>query len=114
MRTAVLGVIGGVVLALMVGGWFSDRGTAHAQSSTHRAGPAAELITHVTAIDERRQQLVVIDPTQRVVSVYHVELSTGELSLKSVRNIHWDLQMSEFNGQSPLPREIRSLMERRR
>ena len=60
---------------------------------------------------DTRQQLTVIDPQVHVVSVYHIELATGEISLKSVRNIHWDLQMSEFDGVNPLPREIRSLLE---
>ena len=31
----------------------------------------------------------------------------------SVRNIHWDLQMMEFNGVNPLPREIRLQLEQR-
>jgi hypothetical protein len=28
-----------------------------------------------------------------------------------VRNIHWDLQMMEFNGTRPLPDEVRSILE---
>ena len=35
----------------------------------------------------------------------------GELALKSVRNIQWDLQMTEFNGVAPLPRDIRAMLE---
>ncbi len=47
------------------------------------------------------------------MSVYHVESATGEIALKSVRRFHWDLQMDEFNGDSPSPREIRALIEQR-
>ena len=47
------------------------------------------------------------------MGVYHIDLATGEVSLKSVRNIHWDLQMIEFNGTRPLPREVRSMLEQR-
>jgi len=47
------------------------------------------------------------------MSVYHIELATGKIALRSVRNIHWDLQMTEFNSADPLPREIRSLLEPR-
>ena len=54
-----------------------------------------------------------IDPDLKVVSVYHLELVSGEITLKSVRNIHWDLQMTEFNTSAPQPREIRSLLEQR-
>jgi hypothetical protein len=72
-----------------------------------------ELVTMASAVSEDRQMLVVIDPRERVLGVYHVNLLTGEVELKSVRNVTWDLQMLEFNGVSPLPREIRSLVEQR-
>jgi hypothetical protein len=65
------------------------------------AGPAGD----------HRQQLAVIDPETRSLAVYHIDTSSGEISLKSVRNIHYDLRMSEFNGTSPLPREVRSMVE---
>jgi hypothetical protein len=47
------------------------------------------------------------------MSVYHIDRQTGEIALRSVRNVAWDLQMEEFNGVSPSPREIRSLLEQR-
>jgi hypothetical protein len=43
--------------------------------------------------------------------IYHVDPATGVVALKSVRNIQWDLMMDEFNGVSPLPREIRSMLQ---
>jgi hypothetical protein len=30
-----------------------------------------------------------------------------------VRNVNFDLQMMEFNGKSPLPNEIRAILEQR-
>jgi hypothetical protein len=62
---------------------------------------------------DRVQQMTVIDPKQRVMGVYHIELNTGKIALRSVRNIHWDLKMTDFNGDSPLPREIQALLEPR-
>ena len=59
------------------------------------------------------QPLVVLDPATRVMGIYHIDRATGQLSLKSVRNVHWDLQLEEFNSAVPTPREIRSLVERR-
>ena len=47
------------------------------------------------------------------MSVYHIEQTTGTISLKSVRNIRADLQMDEFNTDSPLPREIRAILTKR-
>jgi hypothetical protein len=59
------------------------------------------------------EQLVVVDPNQRVMAVYQVDGARGELALTSVRNFRWDLQMDEFNGTSPSPREIRAMLDRR-
>ena len=69
------------------------------------------MIAISTVAGDERQQVAVIDPKTRTMSVYHIDLASGAISLKSVRNIQWDLQLVEFNGVSPLPREIRSLLE---
>jgi len=47
-----------------------------------------------------------------VMSVYQIDAQTGRIALRSVLKIHWDLQMTEYNGESPLPREIQALLER--
>ncbi len=73
----------------------------------------AELIVVPTPLGDRGQMLAVIDPRQRVLCVYHIELPTGKISLKSVRNLQWDLQIEEFNNVSPSPKEIRSQLEPR-
>ena len=64
-------------------------------------------------VGEKSQMLTVVDPRQRVLSVYHIDLTTGKITLKSVRNIQWDLQMAYLNNENPLPQEIRSLLEQR-
>jgi hypothetical protein len=74
--------------------------------------PSGELIAHVTAVDGQPQIVTVIDPRQKVIGVYHVDRATGEITLKSVRNFTWDLQMVEFNSGEPLPQDIRSGLER--
>jgi hypothetical protein len=67
------------------------------------------LITHVTAAaDAQPITVTVIDPRQRVMSIYHVDRATGEIALRSVRNLTWDLQLIEFNSGKPLPQDIRS------
>ena len=109
MRMTAVGALIGVVLMFAAAGLLGIRSHALAQPS----GFGADLITLSTSVGDRHQQLTVIDPRTRVLSVYHVELATGIVSLKSVRNIHWDLQMVEFNGVNPLPREIRALLETR-
>jgi hypothetical protein len=114
MRIAVVGagVVASLGLASLVATLLPTVGFAQrvAMSSTTGTGG---LIALATPAGEQRQQVTVIDPEKRVLSVYHIDLATGEVTLKSVRNIHWDLQMTEFNGTSPLPREVRSLIEQR-
>ena len=87
-----------------------SRNQAAAQPNGGRA-IGGELITFTSPAPENRQQLTVIDPQSRAMAIYHVDSTTGVVSLKSVRNIQFDLMMSEFNGVSPLPREIQSMVE---
>ena len=80
--------------------------------SQQRADPASWIITPLPNTGGP-QQVLFTNPQTQVVSVYHVDQTTGEISLKSVRNIRWDQMMEEYNTAAPPPREIRSLLERR-
>ena len=71
----------------------------------------ASLIVMSAPLADGGQQLTVVDPVQRVMCIYHIGAKNGEISLKSVRNITWDLRMTQFNGVNPQPEEIRSLVE---
>ena len=62
---------------------------------------------------DKSQVLTVIDPRQQAMCVYRIDLTNGKIALMSVRNIRWDLQMTEFNGVNPLPQEIRSQLQQR-
>jgi hypothetical protein len=73
--------------------------------------PPGTGITALGAVVEGRfQQVTVIDPHHRSMAVYHIRLDSGQIELKSVRNIQWDLQLIDFNGQRPLPQEIQSVL----
>jgi hypothetical protein len=48
-----------------------------------------------------------------VLSVYAIDRRSGKVKLLSVRNIHWDMEMTEFNSDHPLPREIEGLLQSR-
>src|SRR4051812_16495354 len=112
MRMTALGAGLGLVALLLLTLFSGLRGEALAQRPAV-PGAADGLIAFTSPVSEKIQLLTVVDPHQHVVSVYHIDTHTGEIGLKSVRNIHWDLQMTEFNGVSPLPREIRALAEQR-
>jgi hypothetical protein len=111
-----IAVIGGFMLAgllAVVGAAVSWPNVGFAQRIASGSAGSGGLIAIPSAVGEGRQQLTVIDPELRVMSVYHIESASGEITLKSVRKLHWDLQMDEFNGTSPLPRDIRSLLEQK-
>ncbi len=110
---------GAVVGALVGAGLLTAVLTAVPPQSPALAQPAAplasggELMTLVLPPGDKHHGIVVIDPRVRVLSVYHIDRASGEVALRSVRQIHWDLQMSEFNCVDPLPRQIRAMLEPR-
>jgi hypothetical protein len=113
MKSTVFGVLLGAVVTTLAAAGLGLTGEAWAQRSAG-LDTGSELITVSAMVGERQQfqQLTVIDPRSRVMSVYHVELASGAITLKSVRNISWDLLLREFNAVNPLPGEIRALLDR--
>jgi hypothetical protein len=112
MRTAVasLGIFATLGVAALVAAAGPGEGLPAGVPGTKAVGGEGLIALSATAGDQH-QQVTVIDPATRAMSVYHVSLATGEVTLKSVRRIHWDLQMNEFNATHPLPGEIRSMIE---
>jgi hypothetical protein len=116
MRSAVIGslVLTGLLVALLIGSITRPAAMAQRPENAVRSPlPAtAGLIAIGGNAAEGPQQITLIDPQTRVMSVYHVDRVSGEISLRSVRNVRWDLMMDEFNGANPSPREIRTLIAR--
>ena len=115
MRAAACGVIVGLALLAWAVG-FPEQPFSEAQAQRpagpERAGSAADLIA-LSYDAGGTQQIAIVDPRTRSLAVYHVDRVTGGLSLKSVRNVTFDLQIEDFNSNSPTPREIRALTEQR-
>lgn len=116
MRAAMLGALAGagLVLAVVAGSEFCGELFAQRPPIPYQtAGPTGELIVVPLVTGEKHQLLTVVEPRQQVMGVYQVDPASGKISLWSVRNIRWDLQMTEFNTGNPPPREIRTLLEQR-
>ncbi len=115
MKRAILGTLLGAGLAALGVGVFDRPAELLAQHTAAYSptGPGGELIALPSLGADKSQMLTVIDPRQQAMGVYHIDLTNGKITLMSVRNIRWDLQMTEFNGVNPLPREIRALLEQR-
>jgi hypothetical protein len=111
MRIAALGgciLIASLLAVVGFGAGGGEGAGAEASPADFRSAFArGELIAFDAKVGDKIQQLTVIDPKQKSVSVYHIELETGKIALRSVRNIHWDLNIEEYNAARPLPREIR-------
>jgi len=65
----------------------------------------------LAAETDKYQQIVVLDPGVGALAVYHIDLLSGRISLKSVRNIQFDLGMLEYNVDRPSPGELESLLK---
>jgi len=121
------GMVGGLLvgLALLVAGgvgWADaqgprgtpqDRGLPD-RGSHDRVASSPDLLALSHDGGDGRQQITVVDPRQRVMAVYHIDRASGAVQLKSVRNLHWDLQIEDFNSAAPAPRDIRALKEQQR
>ncbi len=101
---------------LWVGGWsYGNPPWPNAQPAAGNvAQQAGGLISHHLPGDPTGDHLVVIDPAARVMAVYRIQRDRGEIKLASVRQIQWDLQLLSYNGEGPLPEEIRAGLERQR
>jgi hypothetical protein len=94
-------------------GWTADAQQAAPGASYAASGGRTDLITYfLPGENNKPTSLTIIDPAGRHVAVYHVNRDTGEIELKSVRNIAWDLGMDYFNTGGLKPEEIRAMQER--
>jgi hypothetical protein len=125
MNRAILGLLVGAGVAALAVCLLDRHGEAAAQhpylqTAYPQAGPqpvnainGGDLIAVPAPMGEKGQLLTVLDPRQQVMSVYWIEAGTGKITLRSVRNIHYDLMMTDFNGDNPLPKEIRAQLDQR-
>lgn len=106
-------------MALVVGVFVAGSWLAHAGG---QQPPATELpklnptqvlpgCMQVVSTPGEPMAAVVYDPQQQVLGVYHIDRKTGEIELKSVRQIQWDLQMLHWQGKAPLPEDIKKGLE---
>lgn len=108
---ALIGLVATSMLPEIAGGQ-GPRGSVYASagsisSGSFRPEPGGALVAHFAASAGGPHTVTVIDPQRQVLGVYHVDAATGAITLKSVRNLSWDLQMIQFNSESPSPQDVR-------
>ncbi len=103
--------LGAVLVAVLAFTWWCTSGAEGQRGIQPEMPFPAALQALPPVVHKQVQQVVVLDPQQRVLAVYHIDLTSGGIQLKAVRQIRWDLQLENFNGAHPLPREVRTLVE---
>jgi hypothetical protein len=103
---------GAVVAAVFLGsgGMAAQRAgrSLPAAGASDQSGP---LWTLATPLDDGRQMLLVVDQQNRTMAIYHVDPATGTLTLKSTRDVRWDLMVEDFNCQEPRPAALKKMLE---
>lgn len=112
---ALAGVSLSLIMGLSAPVWWG--GSQAAAQRPNRTGlpatgnPGGPLWAMSTPLEDGRQLLLVLDQEQRAVAVYHLDPATGTLTLKSARDIRWDLLVGDFNAQEPKPTALQKMLE---
>ncbi len=61
-------------------------------------------------MDDGRMLLLVVDQTTRHAAVYHLDGAAGTLTLRSTRDLSFDLLVGDFNAQEPRPAALRKML----
>jgi hypothetical protein len=117
MKKLVLGLLVCVVLMAAAAAGFGQRSEVFAQRPQTASPPAGSgelMVVPIASGDKAQGQLLaIVDPKQQVMSVYRIDANTGKIALRSVRNFSYDLKMTNYNNEAPLPQEIQTLLEQR-
>lgn len=99
-----------VVAALWIG-WLGGGRTAAQRPAAPEPAAATGLWISSGPLDDARRLLLVVDPQLKNAAVYHVDAATGSLTLKSTRDIRYDLLVGDFNAQAPKPADLKRMLE---
>lgn len=115
MRATLLGLLIGAFVATAVVSVGSEDADLYAQRLGFDAqAPVGEGVTVLLGPAADGQQLVLlVDEQRQTMATYHVQVESGQISLRGVRNYRWDLQVEEFNGAEPSPEKIQALLRTR-
>lgn len=104
-------VCAGVALAAILG---SGGLAAQRPGRPLPVGPSDQmgsLWIQATPLEDGRQMLLMVDQQNRALAIYHVDPSSGTLTLKSTRDVRWDLLVEDFNAQEPKPAALKKMLE---
>jgi len=108
------GLVVCLIATLCCGGFLGIGRLAAQRPLTGTAGetpPGGQLWISATPLDNARTLLIVVDPNLKNAAVYHIDGVSGTLTLKSARDITWDLLVGDFNAQEPKPAALKKMLE---
>jgi hypothetical protein len=98
----------GVLLAVAACCWSASAQQPYSAAPVTATAGSSPLVANFLAGEGGKPTtLTIVDPQLRTIGVYHINRESGEIHLKSVRNFSADLQIDQYNSNSPLPQEIR-------
>lgn len=103
----------GAALGWLLGSRGPADGPARVQAGVAGGGSAPEVVAFTADAVNGGQVLYLIDPKQKVVSLYEFDTKKAKLKLAAVRHYEADQQLSEFNNEPPTVAEIEKLVRQR-
>ena len=100
-----LPVLGTMAIA---GAWQAGELAADRPAPPGGQGP---LWVSESRLDDSRRLLVVVDQQGRHAAIYHLDAAAGTLTLKSTRDLAWDLSIGDFNAQEPRPAALQRMLQ---
>ena len=99
--------------AVVVAAWIWSLGGRSIAQRPAAAEPAGSTGLWISTgpLDDARRLLLVVDPHLKNAAVYHVDAVAGTLTLKSTRDISYDLLVGDFNAQAPKPADLKKMLE---
>ena len=81
-------------------------GTVSAIAPAH-VGSSGTSMMASALLSNGFQQIAIFEQTKQTLAVYHINPTSGDIQLKSVRKIEADFFLQEFNLSEPAPSTIR-------
>lgn len=81
-------------------------------ASPRPGGPeVSALWISESRMDDGRTLMVVVDQATRHAAVYHLDGGAGTLTLRSTRDLSFDLMVGDFNAQEPRPAALKKMLQ---
>jgi len=112
-----LGLVGAALAALVAfgpAGCGRGEPSAQAMDAAMPMGPSSsgDVVVAATPMGESNVVICLVDTRRQRLAVYQADARRSRLKLLAVRDISADWMLTDYNNDPPLPRDIRSHVEK--